>query len=62
MNHRVEHGGLGLGHLEAVLVLEEFAKISSAVAFPLFEALVGPVRKAPTLLPHCLPAARYQSL
>ncbi|MEM6266772.1 MAG: acyl-CoA dehydrogenase family protein [Pseudomonadota bacterium] len=39
-----EYGGLGLGHLEALLVLEEFAKISNAVAFPVFEALVGPVR------------------
>ena len=36
-------GGLGLGNLEALLVLEEFAKISSASAFPLFEANVGPV-------------------
>lgn len=39
-----EYGGLGLGHIEALLVLEEFAKISNAVAFPVFEALVGPVR------------------
>ncbi|MGB3555945.1 MAG: acyl-CoA dehydrogenase family protein [Jannaschia sp.] len=37
-------GGLGLGNLEALIVLEEFAKISSAVAFPVFEASVGPVR------------------
>ena len=39
-----EYGGLGLGHLEALLVLEEFAQISNAVAFPVFEALTGPVR------------------
>lgn len=40
-----EHlGGLGLGNLEALIVLEEFAKISSAVAFPIFESCVGPVR------------------
>ena len=38
------YGGLGLGHLEALLVLEQFACVSNAVAFPLFEALVGPVR------------------
>ncbi len=38
------YGGLGLGHVEALLVLEEFARISNAVAFPVFEALVGPVR------------------
>ena len=37
-------GGLGLGNLEALLVLEEFAMISSAVAFPIFESCVGPVR------------------
>jgi butyryl-CoA dehydrogenase len=37
-------GGMGLGNLEALLVVEEFAKISSAVAFPVFESCVGPVR------------------
>ncbi len=37
-------GGLGLGNLEALLVIEEFAKISSAVAFPVFESCVGPVK------------------
>ena len=39
-----EYGGLGLGHVEALLVLEEFAQVSNAVAFPVFEALTGPVR------------------
>ena len=39
-----ELGGLGMGNLEALIVLEEFAKISSAVAFPIFESCVGPVR------------------
>ncbi|MBX7458827.1 acyl-CoA dehydrogenase family protein [Qipengyuania sp. 1NDH17] len=39
-----QYGGLGLGHLEALLVLEQFAMISNAVAFPIFEALVGPAR------------------
>lgn len=38
------YGGLGLGHLEALLVLEEFAKISCATAFPIFESATGPVR------------------
>ena len=37
-------GGLGLGNIEALLVLEEFAKVSPAVAFPIFESSVGPVR------------------
>jgi butyryl-CoA dehydrogenase len=39
-----KYGGLGLGNLEALIVLEEFAKISSAIAFPIFESSVGPVR------------------
>ncbi|GGC22722.1 acyl-CoA dehydrogenase [Novosphingobium marinum] len=37
-------GGLGLGNIEALVVLEEFGKISSAVGFPVFESSVGPVR------------------
>jgi butyryl-CoA dehydrogenase len=37
-------GGLGLGNLDALIVLEQFAQISSAVAFPIFESCVGPVR------------------
>jgi alkylation response protein AidB-like acyl-CoA dehydrogenase len=44
INVPTELGGLGLGNLEALIVLEEFAKISSAVAFPIFESCVGPVR------------------
>ena len=39
-----EYGGLGLGNVDALIILEEFAKISSAVAFPIFESSVGPVR------------------
>jgi alkylation response protein AidB-like acyl-CoA dehydrogenase len=31
-----------MGHLEAVLVLEEIAKISIAIAFPVFESSFGP--------------------
>ena len=38
-----QFGGLGLGNLEALIVLEQFAQISSAVAFPIFESCVGPV-------------------
>lgn len=37
-------GGLGLGNLEALIVIEEVAKISAAIAFPIFESCVGPVR------------------
>lgn len=46
-------GGLGLGNIEALIVLEEFAKISSAVGFPIFESSVGPVRA----IEHFAPAS-----
>ncbi len=39
-----KYGGLGRSSLDALIVLEEFGKISSAVAFPVFESCVGPVR------------------
>ncbi len=44
INTPTRYGGLGLSHLDALIVLEEFAKVSSAVAFPVFECAVGPVR------------------
>ena len=44
VNLPVEYGGLGLGHLEALLVLEQFAMVSPAVAWPIFESATGPVR------------------
>jgi alkylation response protein AidB-like acyl-CoA dehydrogenase len=37
------YGGHGMSHLHAVLVLEEVAKVSPAVAFPIFESCFGPV-------------------
>jgi alkylation response protein AidB-like acyl-CoA dehydrogenase len=37
-------GGQGLGNLEALIVVEELGRASSAVAFPVFESCVGPVR------------------
>lgn len=37
-------GGQGLGNLEALIVIEELGRISSAVGFPVFESCVGPVR------------------
>ncbi len=43
VNVPTEYGGLGLGNVDAFLVLEEFAKVSSAVAFPIFESVAGPV-------------------
>lgn len=44
INTREEHGGLGLPLLDALIVMEEFAKISVGVAFPVFECCTGPVR------------------
>ena len=43
VNVSPDYGGLGLGNVDAFLVLEEFAKVSSAVAFPIFESVAGPV-------------------
>ncbi|PCJ25344.1 MAG: butyryl-CoA dehydrogenase [SAR86 cluster bacterium] len=37
-----KYGGGGMSHLDAVLVLEELAKVSIAVAFPVFESCFGP--------------------
>ena len=44
INMPVACGGMGLGNLEALLVLEEFAKVHPAVAFPIFESAVGPIK------------------
>ncbi len=44
INVAPDYGGLGLGNIEALLVLEEFARVSPAVAFPVFESSVGPAR------------------
>ncbi len=37
-------GGLGLSNLDALIVIEQIGQISSAVAFPVFESCVGPVK------------------
>ena len=42
VNLETQYGGAGLSHFDAVLVLEEIAKISIAVAFPVFESCFGP--------------------
>ena len=42
INLPAEYGGAGMGHLEAALALEELAKISCAIAFPVFESSFGP--------------------
>jgi alkylation response protein AidB-like acyl-CoA dehydrogenase len=49
-----ELGGLGLSNLDALIVLEQLAKVSSAVAFPCFEANVGPVHAIRHFAPEAL--------
>ena len=44
VNVAPDYGGLGLDDLTAVVILEEFAKVSPAVAFPVFESCFGPAR------------------
>jgi butyryl-CoA dehydrogenase len=44
INIAPELGGQGLGNLEALLVVEELGRISTAIGFPVFESCVGPVR------------------
>ncbi len=43
INLPAEYGGHGMSHLDAAIVLEELAKISPAVAFPVFESCFGPI-------------------
>jgi len=43
INLPAKYGGHGMSHVDAVLVLEELAKISPAVAFPVFESCFGPI-------------------
>lgn len=62
VNAKEEYGGLGLPHLDAYLVMEEFAKISVGVAFPVFECCAGPIRIVealghPDLAARIVPAA-----
>lgn len=44
INVAEKYGGLGLGNLEAIIVLEQFARLSAAAAFPVFESCVGPIK------------------
>lgn len=43
LNLPSDYGGHGMSHLNAVIVLEEVAKVSPAVAFPIFESCFGPI-------------------
>ena len=49
-----DYGGGGMSHLDAVLVLEELAKISVAVAFPVFESSFGPALAISHFAPEVL--------
>lgn len=49
-----EFGGHGMSHLDAVIVLEELAKISPAVAFPVFESCFGPILAIAHFAPEVL--------
>lgn len=44
VNVPTELGGRGLGDIDALVIIEQFAQISSAVALPVFESCVGAVR------------------
>lgn len=44
INVAEQYGGMGRPHLDAIIVLEQFARISTAAAFPVFESCVGPIK------------------
>ena len=54
INIDARYGGMGLSHLDAVIVLEEFGKVSPAVAFPVFESCFGPVLALAHFAPEAL--------
>lgn len=56
INIPTELGGMGHSNLDALIILEELAKVSSAVAFPVFEANVGPVHAIRHFAPQDLKA------
>jgi butyryl-CoA dehydrogenase len=47
-------GGQGLSDLDALIVLEEFVKIHPAIAFPIFESSVGPIKAIERFAPEVL--------
>lgn len=62
INTPAELGGLGLPLIDALIVMEQFAKVSVAVAFPVFECCAGPIRiverlGAPELRERIVPRA-----
>lgn len=54
INLPAAYGGHGMAHLDAVIVLEELAKVSPAVAFPTFESCFGPILAIAHFAPEAL--------
>ncbi|MFK8016652.1 MAG: acyl-CoA dehydrogenase family protein [Gammaproteobacteria bacterium] len=54
INIAEKYGGLGLSNLDAIIVLEQFARISTAAAFPVFESCVGPIKAIEHFAPEAL--------
>jgi butyryl-CoA dehydrogenase len=54
LNLPAEYGGHGMSHLDAVIMLEELAKISPACAFPVFESCFGPILAIAHFAPDAL--------
>lgn len=54
INLPTQMGGMGLTHLDASLALEEVAKLSPALAFPIFESCFGPVLNLTHFAPKAL--------
>ena len=54
INLPATYGGHGMSHLDAVIVMEEFAKVSPAVAFPIFESCFGPILAIAHFAPEAL--------
>jgi alkylation response protein AidB-like acyl-CoA dehydrogenase len=54
INLPATYGGHGMSHLDAVIVMEEFAKVSPGVAFPIFESCFGPILAIAHFAPEAL--------
>ena len=52
INIAEKYGGMGRSDLDALVVLEQFARISTAAAFPVFESYVGPIKAIEKFAPE----------
>jgi alkylation response protein AidB-like acyl-CoA dehydrogenase len=52
INISEKYGGMGRSDLDALIVLEQFARISTAAAFPVFESYVGPIKAIEKFAPE----------